>query len=366
MSPRVLVVDDNKTWREQFQDSLETIGEVDTAKDFAEARRFLKRSRYDLALVDVCLDQPDFTLPCQQFFDFLHRTYPDLPVVATSGKDVYPPSMWELSRYGVVDFIYKPHIKLRRFQQRIRVALKQGAAAPELVNISEQRLRDLASHVNQDLALLKDYEEALRYEDDPRRRAKYRHQTAQLHESASRYRQEYDELRQQVIGELPTEMQEVAVQLQQMRAKLDTLLTGQTTIRDDVSHLRQTLLARYDASEQTVITTITERLAQVQLTTLHTTLDVLEADRLSEAEMHETLNAVHETLAALQQQGVSLPGQQAVAEAIDSPTLEVKHKLKVTLPIIPLLLGYEGELELGSGVNLETVWERLAAKVRGG
>jgi hypothetical protein len=239
-------------------------------------------------------------------------------------------------------------------------------ATPELDAIWQQRLQDLADHIAQDIALLKKYEDSVRYEDDPRRLARYHREIEQLRESSARYQQQYDDLRAQVTCELPTGMQDVGAQLQQMDAKLDALVARQVTILDDLSHLRQKLLDRYSASERVIIAAITERLAQPQLTTLQSILDVLEADRLSDAEMRDTLNAIHGTLTALQQQAGLLPGEQALAEVIKAPTLGIKHKLKVTIPIIPLLLGYEGELELGSEMNLEAAWRKLVARIQGG
>lgn len=44
---------------------------------------------------------------------------------------------------------------------------------------------------------------------------------------------------------------------------------------------------------------------------------------------------------------------------VSAPELSVKHKLKVTIPIVPLLLGYEGEVELNSRLNLEASWQAL-------
>lgn len=228
------------------------------------------------------------------------------------------------------------------------------------------RLRPLSDNIRQDLALLKDYEDALRYEDEPRRRAKYRQEIEQLRESATHYQREYSELRAWVTGEPSADMQNIATQLRQMGVKLDTLLAGQTAIHDDLGHLRQTVLDRYDTGEQTIIATITERLDQTQLTTVQAVLDALEEDRLPETEMLQVLNAVQQILVELEQRNIALPAQQPVAEAIATPTLDVKHKLKITLPIVPLLLGYEGEVQLGSGMNLETVWERLVRWVRGG
>ncbi|WP_414561701.1 hypothetical protein [Anabaena sp. CCY 9613] len=55
------------------------------------------------------------------------------------------------------------------------------------------RLQHLEDNIRQDQDLLKKYEDSLRYEDDPRRQARYSREIEQLRESANRYRKEYDE-----------------------------------------------------------------------------------------------------------------------------------------------------------------------------
>ncbi len=45
------------------------------------------------------------------------------------------------------------------------------------------RLQQLQDHLAQDMALLKEYEDLLRTEDDPRRRLRYRNEIAALRES---------------------------------------------------------------------------------------------------------------------------------------------------------------------------------------
>jgi len=88
------------------------------------------------------------------------------------------------------------------------------------------RLEQLTDNIRQDLSLLKEYEDALRYEDDPRRRARYRREIERLRESATRYQGAYDELRAQATGEAPAALQELAAQLRQMDARLEGLLKG--------------------------------------------------------------------------------------------------------------------------------------------
>ena len=38
---------------------------------------------------------------------------------------------------------------------------------------------------------------------------------------------------------------------------------------------------------------------------------------------------------------------------------DAKHKLKLTIPMVPVLLSYEGEFELGSKLDLAVVWQAL-------
>jgi hypothetical protein len=54
-----------------------------------------------------------------------------------------------------------------------------------------------------------------------------------------------------------------------------------------------------------------------------------------------------------------------VSGIIADPKLNSNHKLKYSIPIIPLILSYEGEVELKSGLNLKKVWQNLKARLRG-
>ncbi len=94
---------------------------------------------------------------------------------------------------------------------------------PGLHAIWQQRLRDLADNIAQDLVQLKEYEDKLRYEYDLSRRAGHRREIKRLRESAAGYHRDHDELRSRVIGEPPAALQGVDTQLQYMGAKLDTL-----------------------------------------------------------------------------------------------------------------------------------------------
>ena len=235
----------------------------------------------------------------------------------------------------------------------------------------ELRIQQLADNIRKDMYLLEDYEDELRYETDPRRLARYRREIERQRDSLTRYQQEYDELRGQGTSGVPAGMQDTADMLHQMDAKLDGLLSGQKVIQDDLKDFRKTLLARFDASEQTLISAIVERLDQNQLATVQSILDGMEGNRVPESELQGMLNAVQQSLSEIKQNEAGYYDSQMVcdieslADVVDDPRLDVSHKLKVSLPIIPLILSYEGEVGIKSGLNLKAAWKGLTAKVRG-
>jgi hypothetical protein len=242
-------------------------------------------------------------------------------------------------------------------------ASQNNNVAPSLG--ADRRLQDLRDNITQDLKLLKEYEDALRYEDEPRRRARYNREIDQLRQSARRYHEEYTDYTSRSDNKRPSDLVEIGTKLQQMDSKLDILLTDQETFNQNIVDMKHALLLRYDSGERAVIESITQRLNETQLETVEAVLIALDEGRVEENELTQLLDAVRQEVATLQQQGIELHGQKEIASAIKAPELDIKHKIKVTLPIIPLLLAYEGEILLGSGVNLETVWERLIQKVRG-
>ena len=237
--------------------------------------------------------------------------------------------------------------------------------------LTELRLQDLADNIRQDMNLLKAYEDELRHETDPRRLEGDRREIERQRESLTRYQQEYDELQKQVTGVPSAEMVDTANLLRQMDAKLDDVLKNQKVMQEDLKDLRKTLLARFDASEQAIISAIVQRLDQNQLATVQSIVDEIETHSVPENELQETLNTIQQALSEIKQNEVGYYDSQLVSEAkslsdvVEDPKLDVTHKLKVSIPIIPLILTYETEVELKSGLNLKAAWQRLKVRVRG-
>jgi hypothetical protein len=101
-----------------------------------------------------------------------------------------------------------------------------------------------------------------------------------------------------------------------------------------------------------------EQLNQTQLAFTENMLNAVAANQVSESEMLEML-------AVLESRIPSLPAnsQAEIAEIIKSPELDTRHKITVTLPIIPFLINYEGELELGTGFNIKSAREFVIKKL---
>jgi len=94
--------------------------------------------------------------------------------------------------------------------------------------------------------------------------------------------------------------------------------------------------------------------------------NALSADELDHhlAVMRAALQEVHDQAAQLADPEM-MTGVEAARQLAEAPSLDARHKLEVTIPLIPLLLEYKFETELGSRANLVALWEALKARVRG-
>lgn len=128
-----------------------------------------------------------------------------------------------------------------------------------------------------------------------------------------------------------------------------------------LAQLQADLIARLDAAQYQVVTVIVTRLRAAQVQELQVLLAGLEQIQLTQQETAHWLTTVRPALAEAGEKGV-LPVSGAT-DIVDAPGLGVAHKLKLTLPIIPFLLGYEGEVQLASRMNLEMAWEWMKKKL---
>lgn len=240
---------------------------------------------------------------------------------------------------------------------------------PKLDQILEQRINDLADNISQALSLIKELEDALHYERDPLSRRRYISDIERLRDSLNKYQQEYVNLRAQIVDGSPTpKMDAVGGQLQQLETRL---LQQLESLRTEIISTRQTLLDHYDSRGQKIVASIVEKLTQSQQDNLRTILDAIEKKSVAEGELKPILTEAQKLFQDILQgktilNDPALPKQvRDLSDAISDPSLDVQHKIKLTLPIIPVLLQYEGEISLGSMMNLRSAWTELLRRIRG-
>jgi len=224
---------------------------------------------------------------------------------------------------------------------------------PSALNL---RLQHLEKNIAQVLQLLNEYEEELLDEDDPGKKRKYRRRVESLKQQKASYEEEFAKLQVQLIDEHPLQAQNIFVQLRKIDDKIELLLDSQAI-------LSRALLLHFNLEEQALLLPFTQHLDEPELVKMQAFLDAVDAEEVSEEEVQLMLTETRQLLKALKERNLALPaGNEAVVEMINAPTIDAKHALKVSIPIIPFILAYEGELGLGTGINLKETWERWKPK----
>jgi hypothetical protein len=132
------------------------------------------------------------------------------------------------------------------------------------------------------------------------------------------------------------------------------LIGGQAQIEEKLERLSDDLLREVARHERFLTSTVAM---------------AFERGMIAQGEMQETLNVIIAVLEEIRLRQAEMPAQlvdqsEQVADIIGEPGLDITHKLKVCIPLIPMLLAYEGEISLSHKANLEAAWQRLTEWVR--
>jgi len=142
--------------------------------------------------------------------------------------------------------------------------------------------------------------------------------------------------------------------LQEMSEKLDK-------IHEEIKALRESLLNRFDSSERNILSATFDRLDKDRLEIVREILDAAEKDRITKELIEETLEATADLILEIKSMQTEIrdPAIASWDEALNSPELEIENRLMVSIPIIPLLLTYEGSYNFKSGLKLDEAWNKL-------
>lgn len=133
MDRRVLVVDDEKLIVKGIKFSLEQEGLlVDCAYDGEEALAAVKRTSYDVILLDLMLPKLSGFEVCQQI-----REFSDVPIVMLTAKSEDIDKIMGLE-YGADDYITKP-FNILEVKARIKAILRRSRKQTES-NVEENKL----------------------------------------------------------------------------------------------------------------------------------------------------------------------------------------------------------------------------------
>ena len=213
----------------------------------------------------------------------------------------------------------------------------------------QQRVKDLEEHVAQAQALISGYEEDRDLAADRRTKARCEKAIKELKTSVRQYFEELEDLQRQLPNQDNELMGSVSDQLANIEYDLRVLMGGQVAI-----------LRKYDDSSNFIVAQIIDQLNQNQLRLTHSLLNSLEDNKVTKTEAEEALVLVERRLTSLTDIP-SIPLE--LTQVIKNPNLDARHRLKVCIPIIPLLLDYEGEIELGTGLDFKALWNRIKARL---
>jgi len=158
----------------------------------------------------------------------------------------------------------------------------------------------------------------------------------------------------------------------ELRSVLDDMLRQINVRFDRLDAGQARILARFDQQEQRILGPILARLDSQQADQTAVLLDALEARTFPAEDLGRHLTTIQMALAELNIRAAQIGDRQLAESArqvtllASAPGLDIKHKLKITIPIVPLLLSYEGAFELGSRLNLEEAWRALRGWITGG
>jgi exonuclease VII large subunit len=222
-----------------------------------------------------------------------------------------------------------------------------------LPSITQMRLQQLEDNVVRVLELLNDYEVELLDEFDPGTKSKYRRRIENLKQQRDNYEKELVAIQDQLSNEQSGEQVSIIVsQLQEIDSKLNWLASSQVA-------LHQIVLAHFTTEEKILIEPVTRQLEEAQIIEVKSVLEAIESNQVTEEETDFIVAQLQQVLSSLKERNFALPsGNESIVEALNYPTLDTKHALKVSIPIIPFILSYEGELGLGAGVKIREAWDR--------
>ncbi len=236
----------------------------------------------------------------------------------------------------------------------------------------QQRQADLEKHIQTDLQLLADYENKLRFEDDPRQKRRWESEIERQQAGLTKWRHELADLVGEVeqTDEKTSTEQTLLQELRQFQAtitgKLDTVTNQLDSIESQLTASQKAILLRIDEQHRQTVAVLVEKLDANQVELVDLLLDAHDQQQIAQWQGEQLLLLTQQALVDLHnlRQGQPEAAQwQAVLDLLQKET-GWQQKLKWTVPIIPGILEFESEASVDVLPALKQSWQNLVSRFR--
>ncbi|MAU02188.1 MAG: hypothetical protein CL608_34050 [Anaerolineaceae bacterium] len=236
----------------------------------------------------------------------------------------------------------------------------------------QQRKAVLEGHVQVDLQLLADYENKLRFEDDPRQKLRWENEIEQQQARLAKWRHELADLVGEVeqADEKTSTEQTLLQELKQFQAtiteRLDIVTTQLDSIESQLTASQKAVLQRIDEQHRQTVAALVEKLDANQVELVDLLLDAHDQQQIAQWQAEQLLLLTQQALVDLHNlcQGQPEAEQwQAVLNLLQQEA-SWQQKLKWTVPIIPGILAFESETAVDVIPALKQTWQNLVNHLR--
>jgi hypothetical protein len=230
----------------------------------------------------------------------------------------------------------------------------------------EEEMRHLGESARKDVERLRELDDLLRYETDNLQRAKYEEMLRRVEASFSKHKRQFQDLQKCATAGLVAVGWQVSSEFERLEERLESLVAAQ---RELAGEFRVDLAEGLERTAERISAEISASLDATAQGTVKAVLAGIELRASDDHGIQELLSSVEELIQAVKRIEAAVPtdlqSRVSVAEAVIEAThLDVKHRLRVTIPIIPLVVSYMSELELKGGLSVSALWENIVKRFR--
>ena len=359
----ILLVEDDKKWVKHLSQKIEASGyRVYNEKTPMKAFQLLEQFPISGIILDLNLhlrrNQEDgfFFLDLLKTHDFL------IPTIILSQFSSQKGIGGRCFRYNFVVDVLSKSLYLD-YQEKIRMFLdsyQEKKIKFSLDNVLKHR--ELKNQLNRIQHKILQRCESLKVASNETKIEKLNYEISALKEICDELNLELLSYQEKLARKSDQNVQEL---LFSVKSKLNTLLVQQEQIDQNFNKILAKINTYYKKDEIEYIDSLFKLLESKQLRDIIRFLSLIDKGHIS----YERGNAILKVIVFLLKTNNGLlldvlaqkkEQLKKMNDVLDSPNLDIKHKIKISIPIIPIFLSYIGEVEIKSGLKLSVLWQKLS------